>query len=1051
MSLHLESKPHVSDVQDVNTINTGIRARSTLFPLHMRGSQLEIFQKTLEKDLTLLYQKSSRVTHDNLSLGEKEALGQLKSNSNLVIKMSAKGGAVVVLNSVDYQNEALRQLSEESTYEVLRCNPTSLFRPKLLKLVHRGVSLGIVSSEEATFLLPEHIIIPVFHYLPKVHMSLDHPPGRPIVLGIGSLNEPLSVWVDQYLKPLVGKLPGFLRYTKQVLRQLSELQWRSGMSWVTADVAAHYSSIPHSLALDALRYQFDRFSNYSQKTVTLETEAGGPITIVHILTCPLKSCLICTMLSPAAAPYASAATRCPVNRASCRLRALWLLSLLLGFCQSAENRCSSSSADTCTKCLATGPECGWCTQEDFMVESTENGRCDTVFNLKSKGCRANLIEHPSVQIQVSNTKETNNQVTPGDLSVHLRPGGKVNFMLRVHRLEKYPVDIYYLVDVSASMHKNIEKLNSIGSALSKKMANISHDIRLGFGSFVDKPVSPYISIHPQRIKNQCNYSEIRWDCMPAHGYINVLSLTRNITEFKTVVGKQKLSGNIDAPEGAFDAMLQAAVCHKDIGWRKEAKRLLIVMTDETSHLALDSKLAGIVTPNDGNCHLKDNVYTRSTDMEHPSLGLLGEKLVENHVSGVFAVQAKLFNWYKDLSPLLPGTVVRKLEPLASNMKDLVVDAYQMLLSEVKIQVDNPIKGIHVHITAVCPDGTRRSGMEGCNNVKGNDKVFFNVTITMDSCDVGDGHNYIVLNPIGFNETAKIKIHRGCSCHCTSLSRAKEKCVTEESPECTTAPCNGDNCSTDELTHGLESCRVLPSLPTCSGRGICSCGKCFCHKTKLGNIYGKYCEMDDFSCPYHYGKLCSGNGDCEDGKCKCQGGWEGDRCHCPSSLKEHCVDSKGLVCSGRGTCQCGRCECTDDRSFGPLCQYCTDNWNCEHSQASSNDSEDARNNYCNILVYYIDQTSECFSDPRILTIFFIIFIVTFLLGLLTVLITRVIVLQHHNNRDRSSSDYRVSTDKKDKKVLYSTYARTVTYTPEKPDDINISINKLGTHEGFKYKF
>lgn len=52
---------------------------------------------------------------------------------------------------------------------------------------------------------------------------------------------------------------------------------------------------------------------------------------------------------------------------------------------------------------------------------------------------------------------------------------------------------------------------------------------------------------------------------------------------------------------------------KDIGWRKEAKRLIILMTDQTSHLALDSKLAGIVTPNDGNCHLKDNVYTRATD------------------------------------------------------------------------------------------------------------------------------------------------------------------------------------------------------------------------------------------------------------------------------------------------------------------------------------------------------------------------------------------------------------------------------------------------------
>lgn len=29
----------------------------------------------------------------------------------------------------------------------------------------------------------------------------------------------------------------------------------------------------------------------------------------------------------------------------------------------AENRCATSNAVTCTKCLALGPECGWCAQE----------------------------------------------------------------------------------------------------------------------------------------------------------------------------------------------------------------------------------------------------------------------------------------------------------------------------------------------------------------------------------------------------------------------------------------------------------------------------------------------------------------------------------------------------------------------------------------------------------------------------------------------------------------------------------------------------------------
>lgn len=51
-----------------------------------------------------------------------------------------------------------------------------------------------------------------------------------------------------------------------------------------------------------------------------------------------------------------------------------------------------------------------------------------------------------------------------------------------------------------------------------------------------------------------------------------------------------------------------------VGWRPEAKRLLLLMTDQPSHLALDSRLAGIVVPHDGRCHLENNVYTASTSM-----------------------------------------------------------------------------------------------------------------------------------------------------------------------------------------------------------------------------------------------------------------------------------------------------------------------------------------------------------------------------------------------------------------------------------------------------
>ncbi|CAM5093384.1 unnamed protein product [Eretmochelys imbricata] len=741
------------------------------------------------------------------------------------------------------------------------------------------------------------------------------------------------------------------------------------------------------------------------------------------------------------------------------LRAASVLAAVPGLCQRPENRCATSNALTCTVCLALGPECGWCSQEDFMSGATQKGRCDMIFNLIKKGCQSEFIENPTIRVTIPSNHKENTQVTPGEVSIQLRPGGKASFMLKVHPLEKYPVDLYYLVDVSASMHDNIEKLNSVGFDLSKKMANISVDFRLGFGSYVDKTASPYISIHPERIHNQCR--DYNLDCMPPHGYIHVLSLTDNIAEFKNAVNKQKISGNIDTPEGGFDAMLQAAVCQSHIGWRKEAKRLLLVMTDQTSHLALDSKLAGIVIPNDGNCHLKDNVYIKATSMEHPSLGQLSEKLIDNNINVIFAVQGNQFHWYKDLLPLLPGTVARQIESQAANLNDLVVEAYQKLISEVKIQVDNQIQDLHFNVTAICPDGSRKTGMEGCKNVAYNEEVLFNVSVAMKGCGTTAGRKYVIIRPIGFNETTIINIYKNCACQCEDSARHKRICVDETFFDGESTHCEDTNCSSSEDTFPSERCKLHPDQPICSGQGDCIGGRCLCHKTKLGKVYGKYCEMDDFSCPYYHGNLCAGNGECEVGKCKCFHGWEGDRCQCSSLTAEHCINSKGQICSGRGACICGKCECTDPRSFGRFCEYCPtcnnacdENRNCVQCHYSNNASQtthDQCKTSCAYMVHYIDPASECFSDSSYFRIFFIIFIVTFLIGLLNVLIIRQIILQWNSNKVKSSSDYRASATKKDKMFLPTVCTRTVTYRRDKPEEINIDISKLRLNETYKCEF
>lgn len=124
----------------------------------------------------------------------------------------------------------------------------------------------------------------------------------------------------------------------------------------------------------------------------------------------------------------------------------------------------------------------------------------------------------------------------------------------------------------------------------------------------------------------------------------MLPLTSDADRFNQIIAQQRVSANIDLPECGFDAIMQAAVCgvrdgtgggwdgtgasapfsavvktsvcvtrQEKIGWRNDSMRLLVFVSDADSHFGMDSKMAGIVVPNDGRCHLDvNNEYSMST-------------------------------------------------------------------------------------------------------------------------------------------------------------------------------------------------------------------------------------------------------------------------------------------------------------------------------------------------------------------------------------------------------------------------------------------------------
>ena len=67
-----------------------------------------------------------------------------------------------------------------------------------------------------------------------------------------------------------------------------------------------------------------------------------------------------------------------------------------------------------------------------------------------------------------------------------------------------------------------------------------------------------------------------------------------------------------SPLGKLRQVTLPSPCQEEIGWRN-VTRLLVFATDDGFHFAGDGKLGAILTPNDGRCHLEDNMYKSSNE------------------------------------------------------------------------------------------------------------------------------------------------------------------------------------------------------------------------------------------------------------------------------------------------------------------------------------------------------------------------------------------------------------------------------------------------------
>ncbi|KAG5683512.1 hypothetical protein PVAND_012786 [Polypedilum vanderplanki] len=603
--------------------------------------------------------------------------------------------------------------------------------------------------------------------------------------------------------------------------------------------------------------------------------------------------------------------------------------------------------DTCDKCLNQHPTCAWCSDRLYEMR---RARCMTEKDLLEANCRKEFIQinhyEPMSNVRDDDLRDFNKdfdsvQIRPQSVRMKLQKNRQQTVKLKYKPAKNYPLDLYLLMDLTWSMRDDKETLVKMGGSLSTSLKNLTENFRLGFGSFADKPIAPYIN--PGTEDNPCKL--VQETCLPTYGFKHKLAMTDNIQEFITKVNGSEITGNLDNLEGGLDALMQVLVCREEIGWNDKTRKIVVFATDGPMHFAGDGLLAGLVKKNDKSCHLSDKgEYMASLEYDYPSLEEIYRELLRTKVSVIFAVTSDVIYHYDQMHEIMEEiTSVGQLAADSSNILQLVEQGFKQAVKRAQFQDDAP-DYLRVEYKTNC--GGKYETLQDtnkCDNIEIGKEYEFDVGITLLKYP-DDGAKSVKIKIEEANIDAEateidIEIDYPCTnCLAHPGEIASALCSRNGEYKCGACICDsgyvGKQCecnlqeysSSKELDNQCREPKITNNnetklMPPCSDRGECLCGECFCN----ANYEGKYCECETCPVSDDNGEECNGHAlFCDCGVCQCQPEFTGPTCEC-STLQTNCIspDSKmsndgGKICSGHGTCKCNQCECEDSRT-GKFCE------------------------------------------------------------------------------------------------------------------------------------
>lgn len=305
--------------------------------------------------------------------------------------------------------------------------------------------------------------------------------------------------------------------------------------------------------------------------------------------------------------------------------------------------------------------------------------------------------------------------------------------------KNYPLDLYYLMDLTWTMRDDRDMLVLMANQISQKIYSLTQNYRLAFGSFADKTKMPFALPGEKYAANPC--APEREVCGPGYGFRHKLNFTNNIEDFILKVNSSEVTANLDNLEGGLDALMQILVCGKRIGWGDQNRKIVLFATDSKMHFAGEGKLAGISQRNDGVCHLNEvGEYSKSLLMDYPSLEQIYRVLLRQKINVIFAVADDYVHHYDLVHNLLRDiSSVGILDEDSSNIINLIEKGYLEFLKRAHF-VDNAPPYLRVDYYTDCGGlYNERRSLDRCDNIEIGKSYDFYVDITV--LDVPEGVPY----------------------------------------------------------------------------------------------------------------------------------------------------------------------------------------------------------------------------------------------------------------------------------------------------------------------